>query len=377
MELYAALKVGWWLTLGGVLAATAILMGSDLGVGALLRVVARSDTERRSCLNAIGPHWEGNQTWFVLGGGASFAAFPLLYATAFSALYLLMLMLLWSMLLRAPAFEYRSKLPLRAWREVWDWALVLGGALPMLLFGAAVGQLLLGLDFDFDWSLRSSHRPNLPGLLRPFALLCALLALALASLLGAALLMRRCDGAIVRRARRAGMVAALVALALFAVASVWAATLDGWMLLQHPAAGLAQTPLQQQVLVLPGAWQASFERQPLLWLLPVLASLGMLGAFAALHAWRAATAWRLGALAWVGVLGTAGASLYPFLLPSRSAPSHSLTVWNAASSPATLMWMAGFTVVLLPLVALYTRWCYRIMRGKVDVEQIEAGDHSY
>ena len=94
MELYALLKLGWWCVLGIVLVGTATLMGSDMGVGALLRVVARSDNERRVCLNAIGPHWEGNQTWFVLGGGASFAAFPLLYATAFSALYVVMLLLL-------------------------------------------------------------------------------------------------------------------------------------------------------------------------------------------------------------------------------------------------------------------------------------------
>ena len=377
MELYAALKLAWWLLLGVVLAATAILMGTDMGVGALLRAVARSDRERRACLNAIGPHWEGNQTWFVLAGGASFAAFPLLYATAFSTLYLPMLALLWSMLLRPPAFEYRSKLRLRAWRELWDWMLVLGGALPMLLSGAAIGQLLLGLDFDFDWSLRSSHRPDPAGLLRPFAVLSALLALALAALQGAALLMRRCDGAIARRARRAGMVAAIAASLLFAAASLWAASLDGWMLLRHPPAGLAQTPLQQEVLVLPGAWQGSFERYPGLWLLPLLGLLGMAGAGLGLHARRPAAAWRLGALAWIGVLGTAGASLFPFVLPSRSVPSHSLTVWNAASSLGTLAWMGAFTLVLLPLVALYTRWCFKVMRGKVETDEIEGSDHAY
>ncbi len=377
MELYAALKLGWWLLLGLVLTGTATLMGSDMGAGALLRVVARSDIERRACLNALGPHWEGNQTWFVLAGGASFAAFPLLYATAFSSLYLPMLALLWSMLLRPPGFEYRSKLPQRAWREAWDWALVLGSALPMLLFGAVFGRLLLGLDFDFDRSLRASHGANAAALLHPFALVCGLLSLALAAMQGAAVLSRRCGGDVGVRARKAGLAAAAAALLLFALASAWAARLDGWLLLSHPGAGLAQTPLQQQVLVLPGAWQASFERHPLLWLLPLLALLGLLGAAACLQRWRAGAAWRLGVLAWVGVLGTAGASLFPFLLPSRTAPAHSLTLWNAASSRSTLAWMSGFTLVLLPLVLLYTRWCFKVMLGRVDPAEIEDSDHAY
>ncbi len=377
MDLYTALKLGWWATLGIVLIGTAVLMGGDMGVGALLRLVARSDAQRRACLNAIGPHWEGNQTWFVLAGGASFAAFPLLYATAFSALYLLMLLLLWSMLLRPVGFEYRSKLPQRAWRETWDWALVLGGALPMLVFGAAFGQLLLGIGFDLDWNLRSSYAGNAAGLLRPFALLCGALALSLACLQGAAMLMQRCEQPLAERARRCAMAAAVAALGLFAVASVWAGQLDGWELLRHPGSGVAQTPLQQAVAVYPGAWQLGFTRHPALWLLPGLVVLGLLGALAAARARRALAAWRLGALAWVGVLGTAGASLFPFLLPSRTDPSHSLTVWNAASSRDTLLWMSGFALVLLPTVALYTRWCFRVMRGKVRQEEIESSDHAY
>ena len=107
------------------------------------------------------------------------------------------------------------------------------------------------------------------------------------------------------------------------------------------------------------------------------AALALLGALVALRARRGAAAWRLGVLAWVGVLGTAGASLFPFLLPSRTVPAHSLTVWNAASSRDTLLWMSGFAAVLLPTVALYTRWCFRVMRGKVRQEEIQSSDHAY
>ncbi|MBU6439912.1 MAG: cytochrome d ubiquinol oxidase subunit II [Betaproteobacteria bacterium] len=377
MDLYATLEVAWWGVLGIVLAGTAVLMGGDMGVGALLRLVARDDAQRRACLNAIGPHWEGNQTWFVAAGGASFAAFPLLYATAFSALYLLMMLLLWSMLLRPVGFEYRSKLPQRAWRETWDWALVLGGAVPMLVFGAAFGQLLLGVAFDLDWNLRSSYGPNAAGLLRPFALLCGALALALAALQGATLLMQRCERQVAERARACAMAAAAAALLLFGAASVWAGRIEGWELLRHPGPGAVQTPLQQAVAVYPGAWRLAFARHPALWLLPALAALALLGALVALRARRGAAAWRLGVLAWVGVLGTAGASLFPFLLPSRTVPAHSLTVWNAASSRDTLLWMSGFAAVLLPTVALYTRWCFRVMRGKVRQEEIQSSDHAY
>src|SRR5690242_16335501 len=142
MELYLVFKVLWWLVLGVLLMGLGIMVGMDMGVGALLRYVGRTDTERRIALNIIAPHWDGNQVWFVLGGGAVFAAFPLLYATAFSGLYIVMLLLLWTMILRPLGFEYRSKLPTAAWRNVWDWALVVSGAVPMIVYGAGVGNML-------------------------------------------------------------------------------------------------------------------------------------------------------------------------------------------------------------------------------------------
>ncbi|MBU6249468.1 MAG: cytochrome d ubiquinol oxidase subunit II, partial [Xanthomonadaceae bacterium] len=154
MELYFALKVLWWLVLGVLLMGLAIMVGMDMGVGTLLRFVGRDDNERRVCLNAIGPHWDGNQVWFILGGGAIFAAFPLIYATAFSGLYVVMLLLLWTMIVRPLGFEYRSKLPSPRWRNGWDWALLVSGAVPMIIYGAAMGNLLRGVPFHFDWDMR-------------------------------------------------------------------------------------------------------------------------------------------------------------------------------------------------------------------------------
>src|SRR5262245_55592073 len=137
MDPYLALKLIWWLLLGVLLVGLAIMVGMDMGVGTLLRIVGRNDSERRVAINVIAPHWDGNQVWFILGGGAIFAAWPLVYATAFSGFYIVMLLLLWSMIVRPLGFEYRSKLASARWRNAWDWALFVSGFVPMLVFGAA------------------------------------------------------------------------------------------------------------------------------------------------------------------------------------------------------------------------------------------------
>ncbi|MDE2003558.1 MAG: cytochrome d ubiquinol oxidase subunit II, partial [Betaproteobacteria bacterium] len=179
METYLLLKLVWWVLLGVLLVGLAVMVGMDMGVGTILRHVGRTDTERRVVLNIVGPHWEGNQVWFVLGGGAIFAAWPLIYATAFSGFYVVMLLLLWTMIVRPLGFEYRSKLASAQWRGAWDWALFVSGFVPMLVFGAAVGNLLQGVPFHFDWNLTSRYTGSFAALLNPFALLCGLLSVAM------------------------------------------------------------------------------------------------------------------------------------------------------------------------------------------------------
>ena len=152
---YEVLRFIWWLLIGVLLIGFAVTDGFDMGVGMLTRFLGRNDTERRIMINSIAPHWDGNQVWFILGGGAIFAAWPLVYATAFSGFYIVMLVLLWSMILRPLGFEYRSKLPSPAWRGVWDAALFVSGLVPMVVFGAAIGNVLQGVPFHFDWRLTS------------------------------------------------------------------------------------------------------------------------------------------------------------------------------------------------------------------------------
>ena len=377
MDLYAILQLTWWLLLGVLLIGLAVMVGMDMGVGAILRFVGRTDLERRVALNIIGPHWDGNQVWFILGGGAVFAAFPLIYATAFSGFYVVMLLLLWTMIVRPLGFEYRSKIADPHWRNVWDWSLFVSGAVPMLVFGAAFGNLFHGVPFHFAWNLTSYYTGSFVGLLNPFALLCGGLSLAMAVTMGALTVMNGADGAMHVRARTLAQAAALVAIVLFAIGGVWVHSLPGYQLVSSPGAGVAQTPLQQVVSVAAGAWQANFAAHPLLWLLPAAGFVGMAGAALSARAGRSHLGWWLGALAWIGVIGTAGASLFPFLLPSSSDPSVSLTLWNASSSRLTLTWMLGFALVFVPLIVWYTSWAFWVMRGKVGADSVAADDHAY
>ena len=376
MTTYAVLQCTWWLLLGVLLIGLAVMVGMDMGVGTILRYVGRNDIERRVAMNAVGPHWDGNQVWFVLGGGAVFAAFPLIYATAFSGFYVVMLLLLWSMIMRPLGFEYRSKLPSAAWRNAWDWALFISGLVPMVVFGAAFGNLFLGVPFHFSWNLTSEYTGSFFALLNPFAVLCGLLSAAMSVFMGAVTLMNRTTDAIYQRARTLAHIAPLAAIVLFALGGVWVSHLEAYTLVSAPAPGVPQTPLQQTVAV-NGSWLVHFHQNPVLWLVPVLGFAGLAAGWLAVQKHCPLLAWWLGALAWIGVIGTAGAALFPFLLPSSITPSQSLTVWNASSSQLTLTWMLGFALVFVPLVLWYTSWAFYVMRGKVHAEHVAADDHAY
>ena len=220
---YTALRVIWWLLLGILLVGFAVMDGFDLGVGTLLPFVAKTDEERRLVINTVGPVWEGNQVWLVLGGGAIFAAWPPLYAVSFSGFYLAMFVILFALILRPVGFKYRSKMPSPAWRNRWDWCLFIGGFVPALIMGVAVGNVLLGVPFHFDDTQRIFYTGNFFGLLRPFALLAGLLSVAMLVAHGAAMLVIKTDGPVAERAARLGSIAALVSFVLFALAGFWVA----------------------------------------------------------------------------------------------------------------------------------------------------------
>lgn len=377
MEIYLVLKIVWWLLLGVLLMGLAVMVGMDMGVGTILRWVGRTDVERRVALNIVGPHWDGNQVWFILGGGAVFAAWPLIYATAFSGLYVVMLILLWSMIVRPLGFEYRSKLSSARWRNAWDWSLFVSGFVPMLVFGAAIGNMLQGVPFHFSWDLTSYYTGSFWALFNPFAILCGLLSVAMSVYMGSVTVMNGAEGAMHGRAKQLALWGAVAALVLFSVGGFWVSAIAGYHVVQGPIPSAAQTPLQQVVERMRGDWLTNFRAHTILWLVPASGYLGIVAGTWAARNNRSHLAWWLGALAWIGIIGTAGAAMFPFMMPSSADPSQSLTVWNASSSAHTLAWMLGFTLVFMPLVLWYTGWAFWVMRGKVTAQDVESDEHAY
>lgn len=382
MEIYLILKLIWFVLLGVLLMGIAIMVGMDMGVGALLRFVGRNDAERRSALNMIGPHWDGNQVWFILGGGAIFAAFPTLYATSFSTFYVVMILLLFSMILRPLAFEYRSKLEGTRWRESWDWMFLISGAVPMIVFGAAMGNVLQGVAFRFEWNAQYILEQSFIWyLLNPFALLAGGLSLCLALQQGAAMLMIRGEEPIYGRARTYGSTAGLIAAVLFAIGGIWISFIHGFAITGAVDPGGPATPLHGPAVAMRvGAWLDNYRAYPLLWGVPTIGLVSMVLAALSLRGNRPVLGWWLNALAWIGTIGSVGVSMFPFLMPSTVNPSQSLTVWNASSSELTLSWMLAMALIFVPAIIVYTSWAFALMGGKrkiSDMESLTEEDEAY
>jgi len=373
---YPTLKIIWWLLVGVLLVGFAVMDGHDMGVGTLLPFVGKSDLERRVVINTVGPHWDGNQVWFVTGGGAIFAAWPLVYATAFSGFYWAMMAVLWALFFRPVGFDYRSKIHNAAWRSTWDWGLFIGGAVPPLIFGVAFGNLLQGVPFQFDNYLVSTYSGTFWQLLNPFALLAGVVSSAMITMHGGAYLAHRTEGVIQARAVKGAVGAALILVVAFVAAGVWLQWIPGFRItsLVDPAA--LPDPMNKTVVREAGAWMANYGRQPLLWLLPAMGVIGALLAAGLLLARRTLTAFVASSLAIVGVIGTAGASMFPFIMPSSTLPAASLTVWDSVSTHLTLGIMFWATVILMPLIVVYTSWAYSVMRGKVTAAYIQENDHA-
>jgi cytochrome d ubiquinol oxidase subunit II len=374
---YENLRLAWWLLLGVLLIGFAIMDGFDLGVAALIPIVGRTDIERRIAINTIGPVWEGNQVWLILGGGAIFAAWPPLYAVSFSGFYIAMFLVLASLILRPVGFKFRSKIENPTWRSIWDWALVIGGVVPALVFGVAVGNALRGVSFVFDPDLRASYDITLFTLLNPYALLCGLVSLAMLIMHGAAYLGVKAAEPVAGRARQAGGMAALATIVLFAVAGlVTAYWLEGYRITSAIDPAGPSNPLGKTVVMQTGVWLANYSIHRWMIAAPVL---GFAGAALALLLFRT----KLSVLTWLatstslfGIVATAGVSMYPFLLPSSTSPESSLTVWDASSSQLTLGIMLVCALIFVPIILLYTAWVFRVLRGRVTADEITGNPHS-
>lgn len=372
---YEILRLIWWALLGILLIGFAIMDGFDLGTAILSPLLGKTDLERRVILNTVGPVWEGNQVWFILGGGAIFAAFPALYAASFSGFYLAMFLVLVTLILRPGGFKYRSKVEAPAWRTFWDWALFAGGLVPSLVFGVAFGNLFLGVPFTYDNDLRFHSDITLFSLLNPFSLLVGLVSLSMLVLHGASWINLKTDGVVQARARGVMPIAAAAFVVLFVLAGAWLTQIGAYHITSAIAGDGPSNPLLKIVSVSDGNWFANFGAQPLLWIAPLLAIAA--AGLAMLSRRTPLLAFLCSALVPAATIATAGFALFPFLMPSSSNPNASLTLWDASSSKLTLEIMLGAVVIFLPIVLAYTAWVYRVLRGPVRGEDISNSKTAY
>jgi cytochrome d ubiquinol oxidase subunit II len=374
---YATLKVIWWVLIGVLLIGFAVTDGFDMGTAILLPFIAKTDSERRIVVNTVGATWEGNQVWFITAGGAMFAAWPLVYAASFSGFYFAMLLVLFSLFFRPVGFDYRSKREDQRWRTAWDWALFIGGFVPALVIGVAFGNLLQGVPFSFDTDLRVTYHGSFFALLNPFAVLCGLVSVSMLAAHGAAFVKMKTDGVIARRASIALRIASLVGVALFLIAGVLVATIiGGYQIVDAAPFDTVANPLLKSVVGAPGLWLTNYSTYPWMVAAPVIGVVGGVLALVLASSRFEKSAFITTGLMIIGVILTAGFSMFPFIMPSSLDGRSSLTVWDSTSSQMTLQIMLIAVIIFLPIILIYTSWVYRVMRGKVTAAALEENSHS-
>jgi len=333
----------WFILIAVLFTGYFFLEGFDFGVGILMKLTGRDDTERRVMLNTIGPFWDANEVWLITAGGAMFAAFPHWYATLFSGFYLALFVILLALIVRIAGIEYRSKVADQRWRKTGDWFIFLGSLLPALLWGVAITNIVRGVPIDASMNFTGT----LLTLLNPYALLGGLLSTSVFVLHGALFLTLRTAGEIQDRARR-------VAARMWLPVGVLGAAFTLW--------GLSQTDVFDRYGLVPGT-------------LPLIAIAAFISIIVFVRLRNDAWAFAAGGLTIVMGTAFAFAGLFPRVMVSSLGPAYDLTVYNASSSAYTLTAMTIVAAFFLPIVLLYQGWSYWVFRKRVTREQIEAGTH--
>ena len=376
---YELLKIIWWVLVGVLLIGFALTDGFDMGSMALMPFVGKDDEERRAAINTIAPHWDGNQVWFITAGGALFAAWPMVYATAFSGMYWALLLVLFALFLRPVGFDYRSKLENTKWRNAWDWGLCIGGAVPALVFGVAFGNMFLGVPFTLDETVRSTYTGSFFALLNPFALVCGLVSLTMLAAHGGAWLMLRTEGALRTRSAQATRYMGILFLICFIGAGAWLyfGNIEGYTLVTPYDTNGVANPLAKEVLTDANhGWMNNYSIYPITILAPVMAIIGGIIVVLASTKNKAGLSFLGTSFAVIGTILTAGFALFPFLMPSSIHPNISLTMWDAVSSQMTLSVMTVAACIFVPLILAYTTWCYYKMWGVITKKHIQDHTHS-
>jgi len=368
---YENLRIIWWILLGILLIGFAIMDGFDLGTAILLPFVAKTDIERRILLNSVGPVWDGNQVWFILGGGAIFAAWPLVYAVSFSGFYFAMFLILIALILRPVGFDYRSKINNKNWRNFWDYSLFFSGLVPSLVFGVAIGNIFHGVKFDFNEMMMIKNEIGFFELFTPLSLICGLLSITLLTTQGACFLAIKTDKIIYQRIKKVLKFLPILNIIFYAIGGLILAKISGYII-SSPIIGSGESnPLAKKVIIENGAWLKNYQNYKWMIIAPILGFVGQFLTIIFSFYKQDLKAFIANSLSIFGIISSVGLSVFPFILPSSLNPNASLTVWDASSSYQTLVVMLIATIIFLPIVLAYTSFVFAVLRGKVTEKNIE------
>jgi cytochrome d ubiquinol oxidase subunit II len=336
------LNIIWFLLIAVLLVGYAILDGFDLGVG-VLHLITKDEEEKRININAIGPVWDGNEVWLLTGGGALFAAFPVVYATVFSGFYLALMLLLFALIFRAVSFEFRGKVESPKWKRTWDTAFGVGSLLPAVLFGVAVGNILRGVPISENGTFTGSFFT----LLNPYSILVGVLSLVLFTMHGAIYMTMKSSGNQLERMKNIAPRLWITYVAVYVVVTLYSFFEAGFLF--------------QSIL-----------SNPLFWVLFILMLAAIIYIPVALKSEKFGRAFFASSFTIACMMGLMAVSLFPRLVPSLTDLSYSLTIYNASSTDRTLFTMLVIALIGMPFVIGYTIFIYRAFKGKVQI-----GEGSY
>jgi len=331
------LNTTWFILIGVLFTGYAILDGFDFGVG-ILHLFAKNNNERRINMNAIGPVWDANEVWLLTGGGALFAAFPIVYATVFSGFYLALMLILAALIFRAVSLEFRSKIDSPGWQRFWDWSFGLGSLLPAVLFGVAAGNILRGIPLDENGVFVGSFL----GLLNPYSILIGVLSLVMFALHGALYMTLKTDGELRDKMTKWASGSWIGIIIVYLLATIYTFFEAGFLF-----DGILSAPL--------------------FWILFILLLAVIIFIPIGLKSGRYFRSFLASSVTIICMIGLAAVSLFPRLVPSNIDLRYSLNIYNASSTPRTLTVMLIMALIGMPIVIGCTIYIYRVFKGKTVI----------